>query len=805
MTKTLQFPTGLSVDTLNLRGYQPDQHLFRLSGPAIGAGFVCRMAPVLATNGQDAFKRLSRMVSGLSGDWPEGAVLQVTLFANSSVAGLDQIPGERVPDIVQQAVSEQNAHFVEAQQTAFATPHVYKFQVVVSFSIPSSNQPTFPEIAVLEGLRNSFQAELRHLGMDPVPLTIDNHVGLVSKVMDLAPNLSLEDGTPLTPGAPDSDEQDQFTQQFHHRVIGALELDQFSDYDPVSMMPMFATHVHCGGDDLPSQFLVAASIVYGDHTKDRSAVGRAHSIATNPVYKIVSHLSRSAASHARKVQKVYDLCNGDKYERPVSFKLSFVTISDSDRGAECDMMRLQTRAGAYGIRCRRLANDHRALLAALPFGLVKLTPRDRRGFSVAAPSQFTHLLPVVGDWSGNSHYTGLPFVSRGGQAMMFDAFESMTNFNTVVSGEAGSGKTTLVKDQILSTIAQGGRAWVIDSDGDYTAFCRNLNGHLVTIGEDGCPNLTPFCHVEDFDYEGDTVTGLIAALVGAALLGRQSCPTDIMLCHLRAIVAQAWHEAGKALTMDALHQKALAYFEQQLVDPHDASEIVRGLAMWTSSGVGGHLFNGPNMIDLSNQLVVLDVSAVRYHSALRSAVAVSLIAFITWQMAIPRREEFKVAVVDSIDEFLLGNGWLASIFIEAWCLARKYRGSWIATTQRSGFVQGSALEAEIWAMSAHRLFLGTRMTSMPGETTRFHLSEEAIAALETVRGVRGLFIEAMIHTAGGCGIGRLHLPAFKKILYSSERQIVNLLEQFRSEGLSTAAAVRRLINERSQSCAAAAE
>ena len=75
-------------------------------------------------------------------------------------------------------------------------------------------------------------------------------------------------------------------------------------------------------------------------------------------------------------------------------------------------------------------------------------------------------LPIISDWSG----TGTPqltFISRGGQIMAMDIFDSNTNYNTCIVAASGSGKSFLTNDIITSYISSGAKCWVIDIGRSY--------------------------------------------------------------------------------------------------------------------------------------------------------------------------------------------------------------------------------------------------------------------------------------------------------------------------------------------------
>ena len=66
----------------------------------------------------------------------------------------------------------------------------------------------------------------------------------------------------------------------------------------------------------------------------------------------------------------------------------------------------------------------------------------------------TSLLPLFSDWKGASS-PRVTLLSRNGQVMGIDLFDSSTNYNAVIAAQSGSGKSFFANDLIYAYLAAG--------------------------------------------------------------------------------------------------------------------------------------------------------------------------------------------------------------------------------------------------------------------------------------------------------------------------------------------------------------
>ena len=69
------------------------------------------------------------------------------------------------------------------------------------------------------------------------------------------------------------------------------------------------------------------------------------------------------------------------------------------------------------------------------------------------------MMPLLGEWKGTS-LRGMPLKGRRGQISFWYAFDNHCgNYNVVVVGRSGSGKSVFMQELLVNTLRLGGRVF----------------------------------------------------------------------------------------------------------------------------------------------------------------------------------------------------------------------------------------------------------------------------------------------------------------------------------------------------------
>ncbi len=125
-----------------------------------------------------------------------------------------------------------------------------------------------------------------------------------------------------------------------------------------------------------------------------------------------------------------------------------------------------------------LMQDHlmhlQGLMASLPMTGGPLLAHDvklAKRSSTKTSANAANTMPLLGDWKGSGTRAGhllptpiLSLFSRRGQITHIDPFANPHgNYNGIVTGSSGSGKSVMLNSLALGTLCSNGRVWVIEA------------------------------------------------------------------------------------------------------------------------------------------------------------------------------------------------------------------------------------------------------------------------------------------------------------------------------------------------------
>jgi len=158
-------------------------------------------------------------------------------------------------------------------------------------------------------------------------------------------------------------------------------------------------------------------------------------------------------------------------------------------------------------------------LGSLMINAKKATLQMEQGFKSTLPVCYDHL-NVPRNMDTTSLSTTFPFVSSELTAnegilyginqhnktlIIFDRF-SLENYNSVVFGKAGSGKSYLSKLEVMRSLMFGSEVIIIDPEQEYRALAEELDGEYISFSMDSPSKLNPF-DLADVAEEGENQLG----------------------------------------------------------------------------------------------------------------------------------------------------------------------------------------------------------------------------------------------------------------------------------------------------------
>jgi len=242
---------------------------------------------------------------------------------------------------------------------------------------------------------------------------------------------------------------------------------------------------------------------------------------------------------------------------------------------------------------------------------------DRRPAHSATTAHACAAYPFVAD--GGLGHAGI-YIGRDayGGAFCFDPFllypRVISSLNTVIFGEVGSRKSTLVKTYLLRQILHGRQGLVIDVKGEYEPLCRRLGVEPFRMEPGGDQQLNAI----DRRLGRDGRLSVLRS-VARAVLVRELTPEEDAALRVALDQVNAAHEEHEPTIPDVV--EALLHPSETMVQGVSATGAAELAASCRQAALAlqrlceGDLrgmFDGPTSqsIDLEAPLVVLDLSAV---------------------------------------------------------------------------------------------------------------------------------------------------------------------------------------------------
>jgi type IV secretory pathway VirB4 component len=327
--------------------------------------------------------------------------------------------------------------------------------------------------------------------------------------------------------------------------------------------------------------------------------------------------------------------------------------------------------------------------------------------------------------------------------VLFDRF-SLSNYNSVLFGTAGGGKSYLTKLEILRSLMWDTDVIVIDPEREYEYLSQAVGGSYINI------SLTSKNHINPFDLPtpredespADVLRSNIVNLVGLfrIMLGGLTPEED-------AILDQALTEtyASRDITPESDFSKisppTLSDLELVLASTTGGENIAVKLKKYTTGTWSGFL-NQPTNIEVRNRLVVFSVRDME--EELRP-VGMFLILQYVWNLVRTVLKK-RILVVDEA-WWLMKNGDGASFLFGIAKRARKYYLGLTTITQDVGDFLNSSYGKPIITNSSIQILLKQSPATIDLVTETFKLTEEEkFLLLEAERG-EGIFFAGLKHVA----------------------------------------------------------
>jgi conjugal transfer ATP-binding protein TraC len=474
---------------------------------------------------------------------------------------------------------------------------------------------------------------------------------------------------------------------------------------------------------------------------------------------------------------------------------------------------LQDHFARLGFNIAKVQHDCvNSLLQTLPFGIgenwqildqLKISSKALSGACI-------NLMPVFAD---GQNYTSplMLFVGRRGQLFFFDNFKTADNingnFNMIVVGASGRGKSVWLQEYSVSLLKNGGQVVIIDDGRSFKNTCELLDGDFVDFGG-GEFCLNPFSLYKDAETEEDRqeykenfeepfidlIVSILCIIINVDKNNNLNPEMGLYRSILTNAVVEVMKTRGNLGGFSDIRDELLTHPKinndatKEIID-----QITYILESFCDDGRYAKYFNGKATLDIKNKLTVFELSDLEHNEILQSS-ALLTVTFLVYAKI--RNRNTPTALI--IDEFWrMGKHPVLKGPIGGFSRrGRKYNLSLIVASQCMSDFEAINSEAGAIALSQADWRILLSVDGKDDEVLRKELmmSSGEIAITHTLRGMKNSYSEFMIrHKNNSWQIGRLLLDPFSAKAYSTKAEDMSAIKTMRANGMSVTDAIESLM------------
>lgn len=431
------------------------------------------------------------------------------------------------------------------------------------------------------------------------------------------------------------------------------------------------------------------------------------------------------------------------------------------------------------------------LLSILPMAWSEYSQdlKDLDVLKTTISHECANFVPFHGEWAGTPT-PGMLMHGRRGQIMNWNPFDNMSgNYNCVVLGKSGSGKSVFMQDLLLSGLRNGARVYVIDVGRSYEKLCEIVNGQQLEFSKNTNICLNPFSKLRVSDQEEKEIAFSFLKQTIACMAAPQSGTNELENSLIEKAIFEVWEEKGNKATITDVAENLVSYPNEK------ANHLGVMLTPYTKSGMYAKYFEGENNVNFSNPMILVELEELKGKKDLQSVILQLMIMTITNEAFLgDRKIPFYICIDEAWDLLRAKQG---GDFIETLARRlRKYNGSLVVGSQNVEDFFSTPGAVAAFDNSDWVCFLAQKKPaiSVLEQSKRLGENKHLFRALESITTKSGEFSEVMIyHGDGSYNIARVVLDKFSYHLYSTKADDYARLKDLKNSGLSIVQAIHKIL------------
>ena len=558
--------------------------------------------------------------------------------------------------------------------------------------------------------------------------------------------------------------------------------------------------------DIPCPFLVTCAVTLPDYEKTKARANlmaaRSKQIAASEVARYLPYLAKRSRD--------YDIVTEEYAANGGLCKMTHqvLLLAPEKEASECVEAAIAVFKDAHLDLTVDTRMHWQSLMTSLPMTMGPILAKDlqlAQRTSTKTLTNAANLSPFIAEFQGTGARDSeealtplLLLTGRRGQVTPVDIFAGTGNYNGIIVGTSGAGKSALTNDLITGNLGTGGKTYVIDVGASYKKLCTLLKGQWIEYAPDSHLVINPFELVhdikEDMGFLLPILTEMASPNEGLSDFAQSVLQTHVIYCLQKA------KDKGVPATVTDLVES----LSSGLVNPNSAGEpdqrvkdLAVQIAPYSRDGAYGRYFDGASTVNFTRDFIVLELEGLKGRKTLQSVVLLCLIFLITQDLTQGDKNIRKMVVIDEAWD-LLSHKHAAGFIQNGYRRARKQNASFITITQSfADYYQNDTARAALENADI-RFVLRQKEESISflESQKRIAFSAWEMNAIKTLKMRAGEYAECLLMTPDTVpSVLQIRFDPFSRLLYSSRASDVARIEAHMAKGFTVTQAITAVMNE----------
>ena len=395
-------------------------------------------------------------------------------------------------------------------------------------------------------------------------------------------------------------------------------------------------------------------------------------------------------------------------------------------------------------------------------------------------------IPIYGPREGDDD-PAVIFRNRLNGLVSFNPFDSkLTNYNALVTGSSGAGKSFLNNCILAQELARGLRVFIIDIGGSYKKLTEALGGQYLEMDLSDQYRLNPFDIPNPAEEPSNQkLKSLLAVIESMVVEDEKSKLTKLDRVLLEKAIIELYEEKR-------IHNQVpvLSELTERLAKSKEPSmiELSKILFMWTGNRPYGKLLDGHGGLKTDAPICTFDLKGMSSYPDLQSVMILILTDFILTQVEQDKVNKKRI-ILDEAWQLLKSNA--AAGFMEYCARTLRKTGSGITfITQGVEEIVESPIGPAIMNNTATKFILLQRGDS---EILRqaLKLNSQELSLIYSLEQRKGEFSEGFMIEGDHRQVIRIYPSPFEYWLSTSDAGDNRYIQELRETGLSLVEAIEQ--------------